>query len=431
MAIRSPRILSICTGAGGLDLGVRLARPDARTVCYVEREAFAVANLVAAIQGGLMDEAPVWSDLATFDGVPWRGRVDWLIGGIPCQPHSTAGQRQGADDERDLWPDAARIIREVRPGIVFLENVPGIMGYYHERIGPELRGMGYATEEGLFSAAEVGAPHARERFFVLGSEAVANAHDGARSPEHEHEHEEWAREFGGSGPGAVGDSECSERRPGGPPFQRLAQPGTNVTTYGYVRTSVAGSDPESQALQLRGAGVEPTNIFRDLAVSGRVGAASREGWHSLDGRMAAGDTLTVVSIDRIGRRWLDTVTALTDLRTRGVRILTLAENEAVWAAYLSADPDTPEAFIGHMLASFAAWVAAQEIESISRRTKAGLERARAAGTKLGRPRVMSDEQISAAEFLRSTTHSDRAIARLMGVDARTVRNMLGKVEGGR
>ena len=168
MAVRSPRILSICTGAGGLDLGVRLARPDARTVCYVEREAFAVANLVAAIQGGLMDEAPVWSDLATFDGGPWRGRVDWLIGGIPCQPHSTAGQRHGADDERDLWPDAARIIREVRPGIVFLENVPGIMGYYHERIGPELRGMGYRTEEGLFSAAEVGAPHARERFFVLG-----------------------------------------------------------------------------------------------------------------------------------------------------------------------------------------------------------------------------------------------------------------------
>ena len=201
-----------------------------------------------------------------------------------------------------------------------------------------------------------------------------------------------------------------------------------MTTYGYVRTSVAGSDPESQALQLRGAGVEPTNIFRDLAVSGRVGATSREGWHALDSCMAEGDTLTVVSIDRIGRRWLDTVTALTDLRTRGVRIRTLAENEAVWATYLSADPDTPEAFIGHMLASFAAWVAAQEIESISRRTKAGLERARAAGTTLGRPRVMSDEQISAAAFLRSTKHSDRAIARLMGVDARTVRNMLGKVE---
>ena len=167
MALR-PNILSICTGAGGLDLGVRLACPDTCTVCYVEREAFAVANLVAAIQEGLMDDAPVWSDLATFDGDPWRGTVDWLIGGIPCQPHSVAGQRQGTDDERDLWPDAARIIREVGPSVVFLENVPGIAGYYHERIGPELRGMGYATQEGLFSAVEVGAPHFRQRFFVLG-----------------------------------------------------------------------------------------------------------------------------------------------------------------------------------------------------------------------------------------------------------------------
>ena len=114
-----------------------------------------------------MDDSPIWSDLAIFDGKPWRGVVDWLIGGIPCQPHSTAGQRRGDSDERDLWPDTARIIGEVRPGAVFLENVPGILRYYHERIGPDLRAMGYATEEGLFSAAEVGAPHVRQWFFVL------------------------------------------------------------------------------------------------------------------------------------------------------------------------------------------------------------------------------------------------------------------------
>ena len=183
MAVR-PNILSICTGAGGLDLGVRVACPDTCTVCYVEWEAFAVANLVAAIQEGLMDDTPVWSDLATFDGGPWRGTVDWLIGGIPCQPHSVAGQRQGTDDERDLWPDAARIIREVGPSVVFLENVPGIAGYYHERIGPELRGMGYATQEGLFSAVEVGAPHIRQRFFVLGhSDGAAVGQPGRRGME--------------------------------------------------------------------------------------------------------------------------------------------------------------------------------------------------------------------------------------------------------
>ena len=169
MAVRSPRILSICTGAGGLDLGVKLACPAARTVCYVEREAFAVAELVAAMEVACLDEAPVWSDLGSFDGTAWRGRVDWLIGGIPCQPHSTASnQRRGAEDERDLWPDAARVIREVQPSLVFLENVDGILRYYFDAIRPELQGLGYRLEAGLFSAAEVGAPHERQRFFVLG-----------------------------------------------------------------------------------------------------------------------------------------------------------------------------------------------------------------------------------------------------------------------
>ena len=168
VALLTPTVISICTGAGGLDLGFRLAHPAARTICYVEREAFPVVNLVAAMEADLLDAAPVWDDLQTFDGGPWRGVVDWLIGGIPCQPHSVAGKKRGADDERNLWPDARRVIGECLPGAIFLENVPGIARYYFDTIGPELRGLGYRTEEGLFSAAEVGAPHIRERFFVLG-----------------------------------------------------------------------------------------------------------------------------------------------------------------------------------------------------------------------------------------------------------------------
>ena len=168
MAVPTPTIISICTGAGGLDLGFRLAHPAARTICYVEREAFPVVNLVAAMEAHLLDAAPLWDDLTTFDGGPWGGVVDWLIGGIPCQPHSVAGKKRGAADERNLWPDARRVIGECLPSAVFLENVPGIARYYFDTIGPELRGLGYRTEEGLFSAAEVGAPHIRERFFVLG-----------------------------------------------------------------------------------------------------------------------------------------------------------------------------------------------------------------------------------------------------------------------
>jgi DNA (cytosine-5)-methyltransferase 1 len=163
--------LAICAGGGGLELGLSLALgDDYRCLCYVEREAYAAATLVKRMGEGWLDTAPVWDNLDTFTGDvvrPFVGRIDLLAGGIPCQPHSTAGQQRGAGDERDLWPQTARLIREIHPGSVFLENVPPIARYYWERIRPELRDMGYETTEGIFSAAEVGANHRRERFFVL------------------------------------------------------------------------------------------------------------------------------------------------------------------------------------------------------------------------------------------------------------------------
>lgn len=166
MVIR-PRVLSICTGIGGFELALRIAMPEARTVCYVEREVFPLVHLVQAMEAGVMDEAPVWSDLRTFDGKPWRGKVDWIIGGIPCQPYSTAGKRRGVEDERNLWPDTARIIKEIQPRYVFLENVKGILRYYYDALGPELQEMGFRTKEGLFSAAEIGGPHRRKRLYIL------------------------------------------------------------------------------------------------------------------------------------------------------------------------------------------------------------------------------------------------------------------------
>ena len=127
-------------------------------------------------------------------------------------------------------------------------------------------------------------------------------------------------------------------------------------TYGYVRTSrprvseLAGSDPETQRQQLLAAGVALSHIYEDVGVSGASGTNSRRGWHSLDSRLAQGDTLVVVSIDRIGRRWLDTMGNIHDLQRRGVRIRSLAENEQSWAQYLDADPDSPESFLGYTLA---------------------------------------------------------------------------------
>jgi DNA (cytosine-5)-methyltransferase 1 len=160
--------LALCAGIGGLELGLRLAIGDTyRTVCYVERDAFAAAILVARMEDAAMDRAPIWDDLTTFDGGAWRGVVDIVTSGFPCQPFSVSGKRRGIEDERWLWPDIARIVGDVGPRLVFLENVPGLVHHGLRVVWSDLRRMGFRVRAGFFSAAEVGAPHRRQRLFVL------------------------------------------------------------------------------------------------------------------------------------------------------------------------------------------------------------------------------------------------------------------------
>ena len=174
----TPTVLSLYSGGGGLDLGFRMAVPDARTVCYVERDAASIEVLVTNMQKGRLDEAPIWTDSETFDGKPWRGTVDWIIGGFPCQPWSVAGAQRGTDDERWLWPHIRRIAREVEPRGLFLENVPGLfLGGIQPVLG-ELAEDGYDAIWTTVRASDVGAPHRRERCFIL----AYSRHD-ARSPE--------------------------------------------------------------------------------------------------------------------------------------------------------------------------------------------------------------------------------------------------------
>jgi DNA (cytosine-5)-methyltransferase 1 len=113
-------------------------------------------------------EAPIWSDLRTFDGKPWRGVVDLITGGYPCQPFSSAGKRLGEDDPRHLWPEIRRIIEEIKPCFVFFENVSGHLTLGLSDVLGDLARMGFRCSAGLFTAEEVGAPHRRERVFVLG-----------------------------------------------------------------------------------------------------------------------------------------------------------------------------------------------------------------------------------------------------------------------
>ena len=161
------RCISLCTVYAGLELGLKRAWPNVRTVAYVEIEAFAVANLVSKMEAGKLDVAPVWTDVKTFDGSPFRKRVHIVTAGYPCQPFSVAGKRKGTKDSRHLWPHIARIIEAVRPVWFIGENVPGHLSIGFPEVYRNLRNMGYSVEAGLFTAAEVGAPHKRQRLFIL------------------------------------------------------------------------------------------------------------------------------------------------------------------------------------------------------------------------------------------------------------------------
>ena len=208
-----------------------------------------------------------------------------------------------------------------------------------------------------------------------------------------------------------------------------------MTTYGYIRTSrqriqgTSGSDPEAQAHQLRQDGVPEANIHRDVGISGGTGTNSRAGWRALDAKLAAGDTLVVVAIDRIGRRWMDTVNTVRDLRAREVKIKSLAQSEATWVTYLDADPDTPEAVIGDILTTFMAWAAEQELQAVSRRTRAGLQKARAEGKTLGPPSRVDDDQVEDMARMRREGLSFRAIGKLVGVSRTTVQRRLTESHG--
>jgi hypothetical protein len=168
--------VSLCSGYEGIGLGLHRCIPNLRTVAYCEREAFAIANLVAKMENGLLDSAPVFADVRTF---PWNSFTRLMAGGIlsfgwPCQPVSVAGQRKAVDDERWLFDIIADGIAIMQPGMLFAENVEGLLtarmpdgssvfGHCIQR----LERLHYRVTAGIFSASEVGAPHQRKRIFIL------------------------------------------------------------------------------------------------------------------------------------------------------------------------------------------------------------------------------------------------------------------------
>ena len=157
--------ISLFSGAGGFDIAAKLS--GIKTICYVENDRFAQGVLMSRIRDGRIDNAPIWDDIRSFDGKPWHGRVDCVFGGFPCQPHSMVGKRRGGSDDRNLWPDFLRIVRECRPGFILGENVEGICSTYAREILADMEEIGYCAEPVKISACEVGAPHMRARVFFL------------------------------------------------------------------------------------------------------------------------------------------------------------------------------------------------------------------------------------------------------------------------
>ena len=196
-----------------------------------------------------------------------------------------------------------------------------------------------------------------------------------------------------------------------------------MTIYGYIRTSQdkdlrhPGSAPQVQRRQLVDAGVELGRIYQDVAVSGGTVANSRAQWHLLDQQLAQGDVLVMASVDRLGRRYLETMWAIYGLQRRGVRLRSLASNEGRWTRFLDADPDSPEAFMGNILAS-------QGRQNISQGSRAGLDAGRAKGKELGRPRRLTDEQLTAIRQDLVDKMPVAAVARKYGVARSTLRGAI-------
>ncbi len=158
--------IEICAGAGGQALGLEMA--GFKHIALVEYE-----KKYCEI---LKKNRPEWNiiceDVKNFSGKPYRNKIDLLAGGVPCPPFSVAGKQLGSDDERDLFPEALRLIEEINPKAVMLENVRGFLDPtfkdYRESILKRIDELGYNVQIKLLNASDYGVPQLRPRIVIVG-----------------------------------------------------------------------------------------------------------------------------------------------------------------------------------------------------------------------------------------------------------------------
>lgn len=161
--------LALFAGAGGGILASKLL--GHRIVCAVEIESYAASILAARQNNGILPPFPIWDDICTFDGKPWQGIIELVSAGFPCQDISAAGRGEGIKGKRSgLWKEAVRIIREVGPSFVFLENSPLLTKRGLDIVLGDLASMGFDAEWCVLGGDNFGAWHHRKRIWILAAD---------------------------------------------------------------------------------------------------------------------------------------------------------------------------------------------------------------------------------------------------------------------
>jgi len=205
------RELSLFSGAGGGLLGTKLL--GWKAIGYVEWNEYCQRVIAQRIADGYLDRAPIFGDVRQFveSGAArqYRGFADVVTGGFPCQPFSAAGKQLGADDPRNMWPATRDCIRDVQPRSVLLENVPGLVSCgYLGTVITDLAALGYVGRWGVIGAADCGAPHERDRLWIVAHSDRAQREGGRASVRVQPEHSDAGSRRGWWSTDPADDPEC-------------------------------------------------------------------------------------------------------------------------------------------------------------------------------------------------------------------------------